>query len=275
MVTPVHKESSLRFYRNVDRENAYGAHCRTESHPMFGDVVAFVTRYGLNEKRLLEIGSGMGLFQDIVRDYTGIDVSEHLGRHYHKPYFVTESARLPFADNSFDAVIASATHEHIPELELSLEEMTRVLRPGGVCLFAPAWYTRPWFASGLALRDWGELTVREKLEKATIPIRDALLVRGTTALLKRSLALLRWSATSRPIPLVYRRLKANYETFWQSDSDACNSLDPFFLLLWFRSRGFVCHSHPSIIRAVLVRGDALILEKTLSASPQRSASVAT
>lgn len=38
---------------------------------------------------------------------------------------------LPFADDSFDRVIASEVLEHIPEDLLALREIARVLRPGG------------------------------------------------------------------------------------------------------------------------------------------------
>jgi len=40
--------------------------------------------------------------------------------------------RLPFPDNSFDAVISSEVIEHIPDEPAIFDEMDRVLRPGGV-----------------------------------------------------------------------------------------------------------------------------------------------
>jgi len=39
--------------------------------------------------------------------------------------------RLPFADASFDAVLASHVMEHLPRPELALAEVARVLKPGG------------------------------------------------------------------------------------------------------------------------------------------------
>ncbi len=47
---------------------------------------------------------------------------------------------MPFADNSFDVVIAAEVMEHIPADQAAMNEVTRVLRPGGVAaVTVPAW----------------------------------------------------------------------------------------------------------------------------------------
>jgi ubiquinone/menaquinone biosynthesis C-methylase UbiE len=51
-----------------------------------------------------------------------------------------DATRLPFADDSFDAVIAAEILEHIPDDGAALAEIARVLRPGGtVAVTVPAW----------------------------------------------------------------------------------------------------------------------------------------
>jgi 2-polyprenyl-6-hydroxyphenyl methylase / 3-demethylubiquinone-9 3-methyltransferase len=58
-----------------------------------------------------------------------------------------ELERLPFADASFDAVVAADVLEHVPDLPAACAELARVLRPGGSFLFdtinrtAWAWFT--------------------------------------------------------------------------------------------------------------------------------------
>jgi SAM-dependent methyltransferase len=51
-----------------------------------------------------------------------------------------DATRLPFPDGTFDRVIASEVMEHIPDDVGALDELTRVLRPGGVlAVTIPAW----------------------------------------------------------------------------------------------------------------------------------------
>lgn len=39
--------------------------------------------------------------------------------------------RIPFPDNYFDTVVHNQVFEHIPDLQLALAEISRVLKPGG------------------------------------------------------------------------------------------------------------------------------------------------
>jgi SAM-dependent methyltransferase len=51
-----------------------------------------------------------------------------------------DATRLPFADHTFDRIIASEVMEHIPDDVAALDELTRVLRPGGViAITIPTW----------------------------------------------------------------------------------------------------------------------------------------
>jgi hypothetical protein len=51
-----------------------------------------------------------------------------------------DATRMPFADGSFDQVIAAEVLEHIPADQAAMNEIARVLRPGGVAaVTVPAW----------------------------------------------------------------------------------------------------------------------------------------
>ena len=50
-------------------------------------------------------------------------------------YFVAPAHRLPFADGSFEAVLACLVFEHIDDLDEAIREVARVLQPDGTFLF--------------------------------------------------------------------------------------------------------------------------------------------
>lgn len=59
-------------------------------------------------------------------------------------FLAGDALSLPFATDSFDAVICSEVLEHIPDYEGALREIARVLKPGGVLAvsvprFGPEW----------------------------------------------------------------------------------------------------------------------------------------
>lgn len=81
----------------------------------------------IKARSVLEIGPGNGLVTHVLRDrgvqVTTADIDPEL-----KPDVVASADKLPFADNSFDAVCAFEVLEHIPfeYFVRNLKEMSRV-----------------------------------------------------------------------------------------------------------------------------------------------------
>lgn len=150
--------------------------------------------------------------------------------------------------------------EHVPEPERALAEIRRVVRPGGLVLLYPAWYTRPWFAQGYTVRPYSDFHLAGKLIKASIPLRDMRAIRAVYTFSWRLWRLLHHAVTKDRAVFRYRKLTPNYEYFWMPDSDAANSLDPFEAILWFTSRGDCCLNCASKIRQFLFRTGPVILK---------------
>lgn len=97
---------------------------------------ADVTHHFPPNAELLDIGCGIGWLAEFFRAYTGIDgsvdavrIATELGRNVIEGN-IEES--LPFADESFDAIIMKDVLEHIADPGALVAEALRVLRPDGV-----------------------------------------------------------------------------------------------------------------------------------------------
>jgi SAM-dependent methyltransferase len=252
--------SQKLFYNEQYRKGEYavGVEDRAEQE----SIQAFVEAYHLKDKRILEIGCGRGAFQHLVKDWIGVDLAVSAADYLSKPFLAASAEALPFAEGSFDGIWSVAVLEHVPRPEKALQEIARVLKPGGVAYLAPAWHCRSWAADGYQVRPWSDFNWRGKLIKASIPLRDALWLRAAYTMPIRLWRDFLFAINrAKPTRFRYRPLKANYNIFWCADSDACNSMDPHEMLLWFQSRGWQAKSHSSWLARFLVRHGALIVQK--------------
>lgn len=177
--------NSKDFYNSAYAGNRYATFLQQDDHYAVREVRRFVDHFDLREKRCLEVGSGRGAFQDLVADYTGLDLSTTVAANYHKPFFSGNAEELPFADSEFDAVWSIAVLEHIPNPERALDEIRRVLKPNGLLLLKPAWNCRWWICEGIPVRPYAELSLRQKWIKATLPLRESLVIRALRAIPRR------------------------------------------------------------------------------------------
>jgi ubiquinone/menaquinone biosynthesis C-methylase UbiE len=94
---------------------------------------------------ILDIGCGTGEFERLIltecpeQRMVGIDISEKMLRLARKKcsayptvtFLRANAAALPFPDQSFDLVVSASAFHYFDQPKVSLEEMRRVLVPGG------------------------------------------------------------------------------------------------------------------------------------------------
>lgn len=232
-----------------------------KNHGRYPELFSFVNKFNLFKKKFLEIGSSIGALQNIVQDYTGTDVAENLKKHYTKPYYVVEDDKLPFEDETFEVVFTFDTYEHIINLDQMMDEMIRVVKPGGYILFQPAWQCRSWHADGYPVRPYSDFNILGKLIKFSILLRERKVYRFIKLFPKRVIRHLFFILGFKPNKLNYISIKANYDHFWMSDSDACNSIDGHDAILWFKNKNFKCINYPNTITQLFFISKTLIFKK--------------
>lgn len=100
---------------------------------------------------ILNIGSGPFILE---KNFINIDISS-----YNNVHIVADASRLPFKNNSVDAIVNIVILEHVPEPEKVVDEMYRVIKNGGVIYshipFMQGFHASPhdykrWTSSGIS-----------------------------------------------------------------------------------------------------------------------------
>ncbi|MFQ5663092.1 MAG: class I SAM-dependent methyltransferase [Terriglobia bacterium] len=227
-------------------------------------IQVLIDHYLAPADRLVELGCGQGALEGIHPRYVGLDLSRRALQKFFSPTTPRVQAsmeELPLRSAAVGMVVSVAALEHVPRPERCLEEIARVLRPGGLLYLAPAWFCRPWAARGLHVRSFRELRWRDRVEKLTLPLRNHLLFRAVGIFPQRLWSELEWRARHRPLPFRYRRLQPNLNQHITSDSDAFVSMDPHRAILFFLSRGYDIVSAPGFWRRFTVRHLPVVVRK--------------
>lgn len=101
----------------------------------------------LHELRLLDVGASTGIVDAYLADHffsvVGLDIDEpaieyakQTHRRSNLAFQIGNALNMNFSDNSFDVVVCSQVYEHVPDPYKMMEEIFRILSPGGACYFA-------------------------------------------------------------------------------------------------------------------------------------------
>lgn len=105
--------------------------------------------------RVLDIGCSTGIltrhYAEFFGEVVGVDIDDGAvdwarsnRAAENVSYRIGDSMDLPFPDGDFEIVTCTHIYEHVPNAQRMLDEIFRVLKPGGVCFFAAENRLRLW-----------------------------------------------------------------------------------------------------------------------------------
>lgn len=119
----------------------------------------------LAEARCLDLGCGIGVIAEhlatVAREVVALEPEPSLI--FQAPSALSrlqaDGLQLPFGDGAFDLVVCAQVYEHVADPVRLASEITRVLRPGGICYFSGPnrlwpyeYHYRAWFIHWLPHR---------------------------------------------------------------------------------------------------------------------------
>lgn len=192
---PNQHKSLLEAKLSPETYNSFFANRATSSFAQFGKI-------DLKAQHVLDIGCGLGaninfLMEGGASHITALDISEGQINSTKKifdsapqnvqekvSFVIADAAKLPFKDETFDAMVAADTFEHIESLSSALAELARVLKSGGQLytyfppFYAPwgahmvNWITVPWCQ--VLFSEKTILNVARRLEKESLAVNSNL-----------------------------------------------------------------------------------------------------
>ncbi|MBN1138959.1 MAG: class I SAM-dependent methyltransferase [Anaerolineae bacterium] len=153
------------------------------------EIAQKLAQLGLRAERILDVGCGFGTTAIVLAgalpesEVVGIDLSEPLlarakeaardaGLERRVSFRKADVGQIPYDDHSFDAVVNVQMLHIVEDPVAMLNEMERVLVPGGMLFMADirrSWigYLDKVFKTGLTVQEAGALVARSNLRQGT------------------------------------------------------------------------------------------------------------
>lgn len=117
---------------------------------------------------VLDFGGGGGkqktLAQSRAKTYTSLDIDASL-----HPDIVGDVLHPPVPNSSYDTIISNQVMEHVKEPWIMIEQIARILRPGGMCILS-APFMAPFHANPTDFFRFTEQGMRHLVERAGLEV---------------------------------------------------------------------------------------------------------
>ena len=134
-------------FSEMHRDAMYNRRSRERKAKTMVSVLQDYFNTDLKFLTLLDVGSSTGLVANYLAkcfgEVVGIDI-DHPAVEYAKAthkkdnlvFIQADSLNIDMPESYFDAVICAQVYEHVPDAAMMMDEIHRLLKPGGVCYFA-------------------------------------------------------------------------------------------------------------------------------------------
>lgn len=134
------EETSYRLKRYYQTSTQYRDDLVTHGEPFLDPFIQLVRRYVRQPARILDLGCGTGLSTSLLKQVgyhaCGVDISPlflsvEKSNSPETDLLAADALRLPFRNETFDAVVAFEFIEHVPDVPGLLDEILRVVKVRG------------------------------------------------------------------------------------------------------------------------------------------------
>lgn len=134
-------------FSEISRAAVYDRQGREQKAKTMVSVLQDFISADLKSLTLLDVGSSTGIIANYLSMHfgkvVGIDIDRpavEFAKVTHKKdnlvFIQADSLKIEMPENYFDVVICAQVYEHVPDAEMMMDEIYRILKPGGVCYFA-------------------------------------------------------------------------------------------------------------------------------------------